>query len=103
MCMDESTIESRMRDFGTLACGSLKEFAEALQMKPPALQSYLSGRSKPGYPIMQRLHLLGCNLNWLISGNGSMTNDTQEGKALLKKLRSPSYAPPKQLKATELS
>lgn len=73
-----------MRDFGLVACGTMKDFAEALQMKPPALQSYLNGRSKPGFPIMNRLLSLGCNLNWLMSGDGNMFADNPAGKALKK-------------------
>lgn len=37
-------------------------------MQPPALQAYLNGSRKPGTEILQKLNLMGCDINWLLTG-----------------------------------
>jgi hypothetical protein len=64
-------ISDRLRKFAEYF-GSIKDLAEALDMKPPAFQSYLSGRSVPGSNILVKLNSLGCNINWLLTGEGEM-------------------------------
>lgn len=63
-----STIGERLRKFGLNKYGSIKEFAIALGMSSPALQQYLSSRREPGTPILERLADIGCDLQWLITG-----------------------------------
>ncbi|HQT92977.1 MAG TPA: hypothetical protein PL001_13225, partial [Candidatus Kryptobacter bacterium] len=48
------------------------ELARALGMKKhQQLYPYLKGRSLPGFEIIAKLRDLGCDPNWLISGEGS--------------------------------
>lgn len=65
------TFEDRLKKFGK-HLGSASKLAEELDMTAPSLQSYTNGRSKPGYQIISKLHNLGCNINWLLSGKGEM-------------------------------
>lgn len=65
------SIGKRLREFGESKYGSMKDFAIALNMPAPSLQSYLSGKREPGTPIIIRLYNLGCDINWLISGKDS--------------------------------
>lgn len=59
----------RIRTFGLEKFGSLKEFAHALGMSPSNLQAYLQNRRKPCTPILKRLIELGCDMDWLLTGN----------------------------------
>lgn len=67
-------IGEKLRDFGISRFGSIKEFAEALDMSPPNLQQYLRGDREPGSPILQKLSELGCDLNWLLSDKKNTDN-----------------------------
>lgn len=65
------TFEDRLKLFAKYI-GSASKLADKLGMSAPALQSYTNGRSKPGYQIIMKLHNMGCNINWLLSGEGNM-------------------------------
>lgn len=69
------SIGNRIREFGNSRFRTLKEFAEALDMKPPSLQSYLSGKREPGARILAKLYVLGCDVNWVISGKTKEERD----------------------------
>lgn len=59
----------RIRKFGLAKFDSLKDFAHALGMSPSNLQAYLQNRRKPCTPILKRLIELGCDMDWLLTGN----------------------------------
>ena len=61
-------MEDRIRKFGLRKFGSIKEFAKAMGMSPSNLQAYLQNRRKPGTPILKRLIQLGCDIDWLLTG-----------------------------------
>jgi len=61
-------MEERIRRFGLKKFGSIKEFAEAMDMSPSNLQAYLQNRRQPGTPILKRLSKLGCDIDWLLTG-----------------------------------
>lgn len=71
------SFEDRLKKFGK-HIGSASKLAEELGMSAPSLQSYTNGRSKPGYQIISKLHNLGCNINWLLSGKGNMLLNESE-------------------------
>lgn len=52
--------------------GNRSELARNLEMKPQALTKYLNGESMPGGLILIRLHDLGVNINWFLTGEGPM-------------------------------
>lgn len=78
----ERTLGERTRRFGEVAYGSVEEFAKALKIAPSNLQKYLSGERNPGLGMLQRLHELGCSVNSLISGEGSMFSENAPGRLL---------------------
>ncbi len=78
----ERTLGERTRRFGEVAFGSIEEFARTLKIAPSNLQKYLSGERNPGLGMLQRLHELGCNINSLISGDGTMFADNAQGRML---------------------
>lgn len=70
MQLEKEAISQRLREFGINKFGTIKEFAKALGMSPPALQtSYLSGRSLPGAPTLSKLMKYGCDIGWLFWGD----------------------------------
>ncbi len=67
--IDKIACGNRLREFGANNFSKVKDFAEALGMSPSSLQSsYFSGRSLPGAPMLAKLSLMGCDLQWLLLG-----------------------------------
>lgn len=65
-------IGERIRHFGLHTFGKIKDFAIAMGMAPPNLQKYMNNEREPGIGILQKMQNLGCSIDWLISGEGSM-------------------------------
>lgn len=65
------SIGERLKEFGLERFSTLKEFAEALDMSYPNLYHYLSDKHEPGTPILLKLSELGCDINWLLTGEGN--------------------------------
>ncbi len=62
-------IGKRLREFGESKFDKIKDFAEALDIVPSALQStYFKGRSTPGGELLIKLSNMGCDLDWLLTG-----------------------------------
>lgn len=55
--------------------GNRSELARNIEMKPQALSKYLKGESMPGGLILIRLHDIGVNINWFLTGEGKMKRD----------------------------
>ncbi len=72
-----------MRLFGETVYNSVKEFAEAVKMAPPNLQKYMNDDREPGSGVLRKLFALGCNINWLLTGQGDMFAENEAGRALL--------------------
>lgn len=64
--VDELFSPSKLREFGSARFGTMKAFADALGMKPPALQGYLNGSRTPGRSVIGKLHRLGFDIGSLI-------------------------------------
>lgn len=82
-------MEDRIRKFGLRKFGSIKEFAEAMGMSQSNLQAYLQNRRKPGTPILKRLSALGCDIDWLLTGeanNDKRLKIIEEQSQLIKEL-----------------
>ncbi len=68
MVIDKNLVAGRLKEFAK-RFGSLAEFARLLEMKTPQqLQPYMTGKSLPGFELLVRLRNLGCDPNWLMSG-----------------------------------
>lgn len=67
--LNKESVSKRLRDFGLIKFGSMKNFAAALGISPANLNSaYLTGRSLPGAEILSKLDELGCDITWLLTG-----------------------------------
>lgn len=85
MKLNKKEVSQNLRLFGYKRYGTMKKFAEALDMNPSTLYSgYLNGRSIPGPVLLVKLIDLGCNINWLLTSRE--TPFTGEGKDVLKRL-----------------
>lgn len=69
------------------ACGYKKgDFAALLEMKQSQLSRYLGvSPQTPQKEILTKLFNLGCNLNWLLTGEGSIYAENEAGRALQEK------------------
>lgn len=74
-------IGTRLAEFAKLKFGSKwgwqKQFAAALGMDPGSTRKYLLGQTIPGSRVQQKLRGMGCRIEWLMTGKGSMV-DPQE-------------------------
>jgi len=61
-------ISARLREFGEKKFSSMTEFSSALNMMPQTLNSYLSGASGIGSKMQEKLRILGCDIEWLMTG-----------------------------------
>lgn len=66
-----NNLHERLKEFAKQV-GSAARLADLLDMSPQSLTKYTSGRSKPGFDIISKLYYLGCNIHWLVSGEGTM-------------------------------
>jgi|GEM_PF-2898745 len=80
------TAGERIRLFGETVYDSIKEYAQAIKMAPPNLQKYMNNEREPGSTVLRKLYGLGCNINWLLSGNGEMFADNEVGRMLQPKV-----------------
>ena len=84
MKLNKKEVAQNLRLFGYKKFGTMKKFAEALDMNPSTLYSgYLNGRSLPGPVLLVKLIDLGCNINWLLTNRESpFINDDDRTKKL---------------------
>lgn len=68
------TIGDRIREFGQ-QFSNYSQLAKLLDMTPGTLFRYSKDERKPGADILLRFYNLGCNINWLLSGEGTMLRD----------------------------
>ncbi len=68
----EFGIGERIRLFAKRKYGTLKKLADAMKISPQQLQQYISGNREPGTRILVKLLRLGCDINWLLGGRGSL-------------------------------
>ncbi len=61
---------------------SVLKFSYRIEIGPSLIHKYINNKSSPGHNVLQKLYEAGCNINWLLSGEGEMWNETEEGKKL---------------------
>jgi len=64
-----------------------QDFAEALGIAPPNLSRYLNGDSLPNKTVLLLIAQQGCNIHWLLTGEGSMFADNAAGRELQARLQ----------------
>jgi len=84
--MDKKIFSERLNRFADAVSASRAEFAEMLGMSPQMLSKYLNAVRLPLPEIMNRIRRLGCNINWLLNGDGEMMVPKQEGSKKNKKV-----------------
>jgi repressor LexA len=75
MAQEKTDITKRLIEFGQSRFGNERgwrsRFAEALNVQPGHLQSYLMGKT-PGPELHIKLRALGCDIEWLMTGYNVM-------------------------------
>lgn len=88
---ENSGISKRLREFGANNYPSMAAFGRALDLRPQELYRYLSGTSKPGNILQQKLRDLGCDIEWLMTGRKEVERGklpvSLESQLMLDKLR----------------
>lgn len=59
--------------------GNKSDLARSLGMKPNSFSKYTSGRRRPGAVVLEKLSRMGVNVNWLLTGSGSMFQEGGPG------------------------
>lgn len=74
----------RLRAFLLTKYSTIDRAIEHLQVSSSAMYSYLRGEKRreggekltyPSVPFLLKLAMMGCNLHWLLTGNGEMNTD----------------------------
>jgi len=69
-------ISDRLKQVSERLCrGNNSQLAREMDMKPSTFGKYMSGDRQPGAAVLVRLSRLGINLNWILTGQGSMMSD----------------------------
>lgn len=65
-------IGKRLKEFAKSRYGTVSAFAEACSMPQPQMSAYTSDAKSPSVDVLLRFLQAGCNINWLLSGEGEM-------------------------------
>jgi transcriptional regulator with XRE-family HTH domain len=76
--MDKVLFSVRLNEFCKTVSPTQVDFAAKLGMKPQTLQKYLKGHRLPLPDILNKINNLGCNINWLLNGEGDMLKKTDK-------------------------
>lgn len=49
-------------------------------IRSTTIHGWVKGRAKPGADALRVLHQLGCNITWLVTGEGPMYSDSAAGR-----------------------
>ncbi len=72
----------RLKLFVTHNWDKQSDFIFDHRVNPSSLQKYMKGDIAPSSQFLTLLSNIGCNLHWLLTGEGEMYNDTPAGQAL---------------------
>jgi SOS-response transcriptional repressor LexA len=84
--MDKKIFSSRLKQFAATVSATKAEFANLLEMSPQMLHKYINGERLPLPEILNKIRKTGCNINWLLNGEGEMLIQKQEGNKKTKKV-----------------
>ena len=70
----------RLRIFALSKCQSIKDFADLIGMDSGNVQKYLNEKRKPGSSFLKRLQKEGCDINWLLTGEGEMYTQKEDDR-----------------------
>ncbi|MBL8000308.1 MAG: helix-turn-helix domain-containing protein, partial [Candidatus Kapabacteria bacterium] len=69
-----TTVGERLSYWGKINYPRAKDFATALEIPASALSAYYNNNRKPGTMMQAKLRKLGCNIEWLMTGEGEMNS-----------------------------
>jgi hypothetical protein len=76
---------NRLKEFAEISYGSLSELSRHLKKTNNFFSSYISNPKKYfGWRVLKKLYEAGLNIDWLISGYGSMFSNSKIGLQLQK-------------------
>ena len=78
MIQKKTDIGNRIREYSKYLNLSLIKFADLLDISNQNLAYYVNNRSKPCSDLLIKFHNLGCNIVWLLTGEGSMLRSSNE-------------------------
>lgn len=64
-------IGDRLKEFAEKNFGSVNGLERALGMNRNSLSQYIYNRNIPGSNLLIKLREIGCDINWLLTGQGS--------------------------------
>lgn len=76
--MTDEIIAENLKIFGVNKFKNSTEYAKALDMKSQSLYKYINGESVPGGLILKKLAQLGCDINWLLTGESYNSPEAEE-------------------------
>jgi transcriptional regulator with XRE-family HTH domain len=72
----------RLDEFIIRSYKNYAEFAKAIGVDRSTIWHYINGLTKPPLSRMEDFYKAGVNINWLITGEGSMFSDCENGLRL---------------------
>lgn len=90
--MDEPEVEGptpgqRLREFVDTVYSTVKAFAEAVGMQPSNLHKYLNDEREACISVLARFAEAGCNIHWMVAGEGDMFADNEKGREFRRRFR----------------
>ncbi len=80
------TVNDRLTEFVELLFSSDYEASKALDMSRGSLYNITKGKRNPRAATLLKFAEIGCNLHWLLTGDGEMYANSEAGKALRKRI-----------------
>jgi len=77
-------VPERLRSFLIDAFGSILNATRVTGVREASWYRYLSGHNAPSSDVFMTLAQHGCNLNWLLTGEGEMYANTEPGRSVKK-------------------
>jgi hypothetical protein len=66
------TIGGRLKYYAAASCGTVKQLASEIGERGDNLQKYAADKHQPGTKLLLKLATHGCNIHWLLTGDGEM-------------------------------
>ncbi len=72
------TIGARLKSFAKEKFGTLSKMAQAMGISQATLSQYTTNRYSPGVQMQKRLREVGCDIEWLMTGDNSRGRNAAE-------------------------
>jgi len=78
----KSEVGKRLKKFIVENYGEIKIFSEKFNIPTSTLSLYINGKRDPGAEQLSKIYNSGCDLNWLMDGEGDMYAGNEAGMYL---------------------